>query len=50
MELARRWLKRIPPAERAKALRDLLQDPAMVPLSRRLRSLELTGAVSSSGG
>ena len=49
MELARRWLKRIPPAERAKALRDLLQDPAMVPLRRRLRSLELTGAVSSSG-
>ena len=28
------------------ALRDLLQDPAMVRLRRRLRSVELTGAVS----
>ena len=48
MELARRWLERIPPAERPRALRDLLQDPAMATLRRRLRSLELTGAVSSS--
>ncbi len=47
-ELARRWLKRIPAAERPRALRDLLQDPAMASLRRRLRSLELAGAVFSS--
>jgi hypothetical protein len=38
-ELARQWLKRLPSAERAGALRDLLSDPAMATLSRRLRSL-----------
>ena len=42
------WLKRLPAADRAASLRDLLQDPAMARLRRRLRSLELAGPVSSS--
>jgi tetratricopeptide (TPR) repeat protein len=46
-ELVRQWLKRLPASERARSLRALFQDPAMATLRHRLRSLELTGAVSS---
>jgi tetratricopeptide (TPR) repeat protein len=42
-ELVRRWLNRLPPTERARSLHDLLQDPAMATLRRRLRPLELAG-------
>ena len=48
MRLLAEWLKRLPPADRSAALRDLLQDPAMATLRRRLRALELTGANSAS--
>jgi eukaryotic-like serine/threonine-protein kinase len=40
VKLLAEWQKRLPAADRDSALRDLLQDPAMVPLHRRLRSLE----------
>ena len=42
------WLKRLPAAERAKSFRDLLEDPAMATLRRRLRALEPAGTDSSS--
>ena len=42
------WLKRLPAADRAASLRDLLQDPAMATLRHRLRSLELAGTGSPS--
>ena len=50
MALVRQWLKRLPATERGRSLRELFQDPAMATLRHRLRSLELTGAVSSSAG
>ena len=45
MKLLAEWLKRLPPASRDSSLRDLLQDPAMATLRRRLRSLEAAGPV-----
>jgi serine/threonine protein kinase/tetratricopeptide (TPR) repeat protein len=50
LRLLAEWHKRLPASERSSALRDLIQDPAMATLRRRLRSLELTGAMSPSGG
>jgi serine/threonine protein kinase/Tfp pilus assembly protein PilF len=49
-ELVRQWLTQFPLAERTKALRDLLQDPAMATLRHRTRSLELTRSVSTTAG
>jgi tetratricopeptide (TPR) repeat protein len=48
VKLLAEWLKRLPAADRDSAFRDLLQDPAMAPLRRRLRSLEPAGPVSAS--
>ena len=43
VKLLAEWRKRLPAADRDSALRDLLHDRAMVPLRRRLRSLEMAG-------
>jgi tetratricopeptide (TPR) repeat protein len=48
MRLLGEWYKRLPPGERSSALRDLLQDPAMATLRRRLKALESAGTVKSS--
>jgi hypothetical protein len=48
VKLLAEWLKRLPAADRDSSLRDLVQDPAMAPLSRRLRSLEPARPVSPS--
>jgi serine/threonine protein kinase/Tfp pilus assembly protein PilF len=42
------WLRRLPRAERASALRNLLSDPSMATLRLRLRSLELGEDVPTS--
>jgi tetratricopeptide (TPR) repeat protein len=47
VEFLAEWQKRLPAADRDSALRDLLQDPAMAPLRRRLRSLGLAGPVAA---
>ena len=48
VKLLAEWLKRLPAVDRESSLRDLLHDPAMAPLHRRLRSLEPAGPVSPS--
>jgi tetratricopeptide (TPR) repeat protein len=42
------WLRRLAPSERSSSLHNLLQDPIMATLRRRLRSLELTDALPAS--
>jgi tetratricopeptide (TPR) repeat protein len=49
IRLLREWQKRLPTTDRAASFRDLLQDPVMSTLRRRLRSLELTGNATESG-
>jgi hypothetical protein len=48
VKLLAEWRKRLPAADRDSALRDLLHDPAMAPLRRRVRSPELSGTVAPS--
>ena len=48
VKLLAEWLKRLPAADRAKSLGDLLQDPAMATLRHRMRALEPAGTGSSS--
>jgi tetratricopeptide (TPR) repeat protein len=48
VNLLQEWLKRLPAADRATSLENLLQDPAMATLRRRLRALEPAGTVSPS--